>query len=306
LDQLLRRLHVGIVTQLDRVVLAMAVVRARTVRHAQRMENSASWLTETVRRLKTRKLYYEDPLLGACSAVVESVSDKGVRLNQTVAFPEGGGQKGDRGVLVLPSGEHIGFTDTQKGPGRQFFRDDFPVIHVDTPVYHCVAAEHLSKLKKGDEVRVGLDLERRARLTVSHTASHLLFLGVGAIMPEVTAQVKGCSISEDHARFDFATTATITLEHLGQIEAVANDYVRRCLAVSLYPHPEELEAWYWKCDGKVIPCGGTHTKTTGSIGPLFVRRKSLGKRGERLTVTFPAAAIDTSVYRDWCQGSVHT
>lgn len=262
------------------------------------METSADWLAETVRRLKTRKLYYEDPLLGVCSAVVESVGDKGVKLNQTVAFPEGGGQKGDRGILVLPSGGRIGFTDTQKGPGRQFFRDDFPVIHVETPVYHYVAAEHLAKIKRGDEVRVVLDLERRARLTVSHTASHLLFLGVGAIMPEVTAQVKGCSITEEHARFDFATTATFTPEHIGQIEEVANDYRKRCLAVSLYHHPEESEAWYWKCDGKVIPCGGTHTKTTEPVGPLLVRRKSLGKHGERLIVTFPAAEIDTSVYRD--------
>lgn len=247
---------------------------------------------------KTRKLFYEDPLLGSCLATVRSIGGPGIRFDQTVAFPEGGGQRGDRGMLeVLRTGEQIAFTDTQKGSGRYLLLKDFPSIHVETPIYHVVDESALGKFLVGDEVRITLDVEWRVRLTVSHTASHLLFLGVGALMPEAVENVKGCSITSDYARFDFGVSTRFTPETLDQIQQVANDYVDRDLPVTLFSHAQEPEAWYWECDNKVIPCGGTHLQTTGPMGPLQVRRKNLGKNLERVIVTFAKPELDTSLYR---------
>lgn len=90
---------------------------------------------------KTVKLYYEDFFLTKCEATVIDKSPKGVVCDRTVAFAEGGGQEGDTGVLtVYKNGKQmdIPFTDTQKGYGRVLYLDDFPVIQVETPIYHVV------------------------------------------------------------------------------------------------------------------------------------------------------------------------
>ena len=45
----------------------------------------------------TDKLYYIDGYLRETEATVVSVTEKGIILNRTVFYPEGGGQPGDRG-----------------------------------------------------------------------------------------------------------------------------------------------------------------------------------------------------------------
>ena len=254
---------------------------------------------EVIKKYMTRKLYYEDPLLGSCSATVEAVGHEGIKLDQTVAFPEGGGQKGDGGTLVVArTGQRITFTDTQKGPGRLLLIKDFPSIQIENPIYHVIYETELAKFRVGDEVQVFLDINRRAKLTISHTASHLLFIGVGEVKAEALDNVKGCSITEDYARFDFGVSMRFTPEELLQIQEIANTYVNRNLPVRLYSHADEPEAWYWECNGKVIPCGGTHLKETGNVGPLQVKRKNLGKGLERISVTFSNPEIDTTIYRN--------
>lgn len=232
----------------------------------------------------TEKLYYRDPFLKRCRARVTGIDEKGVVLDRTVAFPEGGGQEGDRGKLLIPGRiEEITFRDTRKGLGRCVLLQDFPVIQVDTPVYHEVAAEDLERLKTGMEVDVVLDLDRRMRLAASHTATHLLLMGVESIYKGYAARVYGCHIKEDGGRLDFRTTEKFTQEDVQAIERHVNGLIGRDCMVTTFVHEQEPEAWYWQCNDTIYPCGGMHLTSTSNIQGVTLKRKNLGKTGQRLS-----------------------
>src|ERR1043165_9393182 len=134
----------------------------------------------------TVELFRDDPRLVQCEAIVTAVDARGVQLDRTVFYPQGGGQAGDRGELRAPDGVVIAIADTRKGeqPGE--------IVHV--PAAGQDAA--LAYLQPGARVSAHIDWSRRHRHMRFHTATHLLC----ALVPH---PVDGCSITADYARLDF-------------------------------------------------------------------------------------------------------
>src|SRR5215469_7788729 len=77
--------------------------------------------------MMTELLFREDAYLRTATARVLAVNERGVELDRTVFYPQGGGQAGDSGKLVRPQGEAVAIIDTRKGetPDR--------VLHVPAP-----------------------------------------------------------------------------------------------------------------------------------------------------------------------------
>lgn len=249
----------------------------------------------------TKKVYYEDQLLRSCRARVVKVTGNAIELDQTVAFPEGGGQEGDHGTITTDDGLSIPFIDTQKIYGRPLRLQDFPGINVETLIHHIVAEERvpdLARLAVGSEVHVAIDTARRERLSIHHTAAHLIFIGVELVRPELIPNVKGCHITEVGARFDFLVDERFTADQVQEIAQAANRLVAERADIDQYPHAEEPEAWYWKLGQHVMPCGGTHLSKTTPVGEIVAQRKNLGKGMERIRLTLTAPAIDTTKYHD--------
>jgi alanyl-tRNA synthetase len=244
---------------------------------------------------KTHKRYYDDPLLGECVAQVVKVDGNYIELDATVAYPEGGGQDSDQGVIVLPDGRQVRFVHARRMYGNRALIPDFPDIQVDGIIEHVIHDDDMALaalLTEGQHVVVLIDRLRRARLSLSHTASHLLYLGVMEVRPDAVAATLGCHIRPDAARFDFGIADRFKSEEVTEIERLANALVSRGSAVRVYAHQQYSDARYWECEGNVIPCGGTHIQSTAAIGPMQISRKSLGKCKERLAVNFHEAIFD--------------
>jgi alanyl-tRNA synthetase len=255
----------------------------------------------------TDKLYYSDTFLSQTKSRISKIGSDYIELGATVAYPEGGGQESDVGTLTLSDGSAIRFIHARKMYGQRVKIPDFPDIQTGGVVEHVIHPDHLhhlAQLKNGDEVRIDIDTQRRAQLSLSHTASHLLYLGVCKIRPDAVAWTLGCHIRPDGARFDFGVSQRFTPEEVEAIERIANDFVARGNAVLTFAHPEYVDARYWQCEGNVIPCGGTHIDNTAAIGRIAVRRKSMGSGKERLSCQFDEARFDTaSFYLDSRNGS---
>jgi misacylated tRNA(Ala) deacylase len=231
----------------------------------------------------TEELFREDAYLKSCTARVTAVDAAGIRLDRTVFYPMGGGQPGDTGVLRRADGSAIAIADTRKGtlPGE--------IVHVP--------AAGQPALTVGEDVTAEIDWERRYRHMRMHTSLHLLCAAV-------PAGVTGGQIGDQRSRLDF-DSGDLVLDKAAIAEKVnaliaANHTVapRWISDEELAAKPELVRTMSVKPPtghGKVRlldiagidlqPCGGTHVRTTGEIGPIVVEKiESKGKRNRRVVI----------------------
>ena len=239
----------------------------------------------------TEELFREDSRLTQCVARVCAVDARGVQLDRTVFYPQGGGQAGDAGELLLADGTSLVIADTRKGeaPGE--------IVHVPA----AEQPEALSRLRPGVEVTARIDWERRHRHMRFHTATHLLC----ALVPH---PVDGCSITAEYARLDFhmndaldkdalnagisrlvAASHPVRHRWISDAELEANPGLVRTMSVKPPMGSGRVRLVLIGKDGCVDmqPCGGTHVRATGEIGRLAVTKiEKKGKLNRRIRVAF--------------------
>lgn len=249
-------------------------------------------------KIATKKLHLQNPLQSSNEAIITQIHPRnGIVTDATVAFSESGGQEGDKGIIrILESNQRVPFSNTKKGVGETVFLKDFPSIQVRTPVYHLVAIEDLEKFKIGQKVLIEIDLERREKLTISHTAIHLALMGLETLFPDIYGRIKGCHIKEESARLDFHVKEKMTEEDFNIASSYANNLIEENHEILTYPHKDESEAYYWQLKSTIYACGGTHLARTGQLRNIHLNKKNLGKNAQRLVVTFPKAKVLTDRY----------
>ena len=231
-------------------------------------------------------IFRDDAYATCCSATVLSVDERGIRLDRTVFYPNGGGQPGDTGVLRHGGGA-LRIVDTVKGDGI----DD--VVHVPEPGAALPAP--------GTPVEAEIDWDRRHRHMRMHTALHL----VCAVLPG--ASITGAQVGAERSRVDF-NLPTGALDKDG-IAAALNALIAADTPVgSLWITDEELDAnpdlirtltvkpprGYGRVRLVDIagvdrqPCGGTHVARLGEIGRIEVLKiENKGKQNRRVVVALP-------------------
>ena len=195
----------------------------------------------------------------------------------------GGGQPGDTGNLIRADGSPLRITDTRKGDSVD------SVIHVPEP------GQALPE--PGEAVRLELDWERRYAHMRIHTSLHVLSC-------VVVAPVTGGNIAADRGRLDF--DIDMNLLDAARIESGVNELIARAIDTeTVWITDEELDARPElvktmsvqppRGAGRVRllripgidlqPCGGTHVKNIGEIGPIKVLRiRNEGRRNKRVEV----------------------
>lgn len=221
----------------------------------------------------TEELFREDATLAACEATITAVDAAGVQLDRTVFYPQGGGQAGDRGTLVLADGRTLAIADTRKGEAPS------AILHVPAPGQEAL----LGALAPGQRVSARIDVERRRRHMRFHTTTHLLC----ALVPHA---VNGCSITADYARLDFHMNEPLDKETLtagiARLVAEAHPVRHRWISeaeldanpglvrsMSVQPPRGQGRIRVLEIEGVDLqPCGGTHVANTAEIGAVVVTK----------------------------------
>ena len=222
----------------------------------------------------TEKLFYQDSHRTEFTAKVISCEEAkdGYRvvLDQTVFFPEGGGQYADTGML--------GDTEVTD------------VHEKDDVIYHTTKAP----LEAGSEVNGKINWDERFEKMQQHTGEHIVS---GIVHERFGYNNVGFHLGSDYCTMDF--DGPISKEQLKEIEAAANEAVYQDLEIKiLYPSKDELKDLDYRSkieiEGQVriveIPgydvcaCCAPHVKMTGEIGAIKLVNMVNYKGGERITM----------------------
>ncbi len=246
----------------------------------------------------TKQLYYEQPFNKRFKAKVLDVFNDYIVLDQTLFYPEGGGQLADTGFIKI---------------GR-VRKEVIDVQMQDGVILHKVAGS--GEIKVGDEVVGIIDYQRRLAHAKHHSATHIVALSARKILGEHIWQA-GAQKETDKARLDLSHYKRITDEELREIEMLANKIVMKNARIKIFwmdrneaerrfgftlyqggvPTGDKIRVV--KVDEDVEACGGTHCKSTGMIGPIKILRTERVQDGvERLEFAAGEAAIAKNLERE--------
>ncbi len=236
----------------------------------------------------TGPLFRDDAYLAETQAIVLASEPRGVVLDNTVFYPQGGGQSGDRGTLLVENGEPIPIVNTI------YDSDRATILHVP--------AEGAPLPRPGARVIARIDWELRFNRMRAHTALHLL----SVVLPY---PVTGGSVGDADGRLDFdsgdapvdkadverrlneliALDAAVTHRWISDEELEANPALIKTMSVK--PPMGTGRVRLVAIEGLDLqPCGGTHVARTGEIGRATVTQiEKKGKLNRRVRIALSSA-----------------
>ncbi len=219
----------------------------------------------------------------AAEAQVSRVEQQGDRtvvyLDQTVFYPQGGGQPYDQGVIENGSAK---FTVGE-------------VRFVDGEVLHIGQFEHGS-FASGDTVTCQVDAERRALNTRLHSAGHIVDMAVNELgydwVPGKGYHFPDSPYIEYHGSLGNETPEQI----VPKLEArIADILARGITTTDIKFMPKEDMAQYCRHvpdylpagkPGRIVlygdfgvPCGGTHVAALADVGGIAIRKLKAHEAG---------------------------
>ena len=226
-------------------------------------------------------------------AVVLHVGDGTVVLDRTPFYAEAGGQVGDTGTIATETG-HLRVLDTTLA------LDALHVHHVETLD---------GTVQVGQQVRAGIDGDRRSAIRRNHTATHILHWALRDVLGDHVKQ-QGSYVGPDRLRFDFSHYEGMTAEQVVAVEDRANAQILSnfdCRHLEVTRQEAESMgaiAFFGDKYGETVRvleagphslefCGGTHVSALGDIGMVkIISEGSIGSNIRRLEALTGTASLD--------------
>ena len=226
----------------------------------------------------TKKLYYEDAYATEFDAVVVSCEGNQVVLDQTLFFPEEGGQSPDKGVLG-----GVNVLDVQ-------IKNDIITHTLDKP------------LEVGAVVHGEIDWKHRFSNMQQHSGEHIFS---GTVNRLYGYNNVGFHLSDNIVTMDF--DGALTEEDVAKIEYLVNETIVKNVPITVtYPTKEELAAMQYRSkieiEGQVrivtiegadvCACCAPHVRRTGEIGMLKVMSVQNHRGGVRISMLCGFRALE--------------
>ena len=193
-------------------------------------------------------------------ARVADINGAEIQLDTTIFFAFSGGQESDHGTI-----------------------GGLPVIAArkqERGIIYTLPDDH--GFYVGQQVLIEIDWVRRYRLMRLHFAAELVLELFYKALNGVDKV--GAHIAQNKARIDFAWPQSIA-PLLPEITQKANQIIADNVPIHTGYDDEESERRYWEIEGfSRVPCGGTHVRSTGEIGPLRLKRENKAKGKERVEI----------------------
>ena len=215
-------------------------------------------------------------------------------LNKTPFYAEMGGQVGDTGMLQNGE-EKVSIIDTKK--------ENNLAIHITKQLPSDVNATF----------KAVVNVKRRNSIERNHTATHLLHHALRTVLGSHVEQ-KGSYVDEKRLRFDFSHHSKMTKEEIRQVEQLVNEEIRKNIladdhrdvaidearemgAMALFGEKYGDKVRVIRFGESIELCGGTHVKSTGTIGMFKVINESAVAAGIRRIEAVTGEEFEAFLYK---------
>lgn len=254
-------------------------------------------MTETI-KLYDRDAYATEFEADIISCEPNKADDKrfDIILNQTLFFPEEGGQSPDMGIL---GGYRV--VDVQIKNGV--------ITHtVDTSAGECCEVEKKAELAAGVHVQGKIDWQHRFYNMQQHSGEHIFS---GIVHSRFGFENVGFHLSDSVVTMDFS--GVLSPEDIAEVEHEVNVVISKNIPIEVtYPSRDELAQLEYRSkieiEGQVrivtVPgydvcaCCAPHVKRTGEIGMLKVMNYQNYKGGVRVSILCGFRALEA--FRQKC------
>ena len=218
--------------------------------------------------------------------IIGKSTDFGIKLDEPIFYPKGGGQPGDTGALLV-NGDQLKVIETVKDPEGQAY------VKIED-------ANHATNFEDGTTATQILDWDLRYKYMRTHTALHLL----SVCLP---FPVTGGQITFEKGRVDFDMPGSpdkyevadrlnamikkdysVSYELISQEELQKRPQLIKTMSVKPPQNVDFVRLVRIGNSDTVIdlqPCGGTHVKSTAEIGELFISKiEKKGRMNRRVSV----------------------
>ena len=203
------------------------------------------------------KYYYEEKNKKELSTIIKNIiieNDKCyVELEDSIFYPQGGGQKGDRGYIVL-GGKKYNIINSIKD-------ENYNSI--------LVMEDHINKENVGERVECYLDWNFRYKQMRLHTALHIYH----ALIEEVKKEKLNnpiLSTIEDGYAINKYDENDLDIHILDEVTQKFRELIKSDIKVITYPDKEKENFRYWRCMDYIIPCGGVHVDNLNEINDVDI------------------------------------
>ncbi|MCE2397840.1 MAG: alanine--tRNA ligase [Gemmatimonadetes bacterium] len=195
-------------------------------------------------------------------------------LRERPFYAEAGGQVADRGTVRELEGRWALEVERTVERGGVYL------------VRGAVSGDYDSRRARGSAVEAAVDPRRRRDVERSHTATHLLHAALRSVLGAHVRQ-RGSLVAPARLRFDFAHTAPLEADELGEVGRLVSEgaWASHPVTATLKPYAEAVAdgaiALFGEKYGEEVRvveipgvsaelCGGTHVRHTGEIGPFVI------------------------------------
>jgi alanyl-tRNA synthetase len=218
--------------------------------------------------------------------------EAGLIVDKTPFYAEAGGQVGDRGIIITPSGKfQVGLT----------MKIGNAIVHFGRVAEGWIETGQMASLQVDPE---------REFTRKNHTATHLLHWALQEVLGPHVEQ-RGSKVKPNEFTFDFSHSAPLTEAEKALVEQLVNEKVYADLPVQWRELPIKeaqklrgVRAFFGEKYGEVVRvveigdgfsrefCGGTHLEHTGQIGFFkIIGEESVSKGVRRLTAVTAKEAV---------------
>jgi alanyl-tRNA synthetase len=191
-------------------------------------------------------------------------------LSSTLFYPQGGGQKGDKGWVEIDDV----FVELGKIPKKIQIKDTKKdgalVLHLVENTDE-IDLDRFNEVISGNLVNIEINSGFRNNQMRLHSIAHLLHFFTEEKAGKELPYPVSSDLQDTFGVNKYNAPNLIPVESAEEVKKQFHDFAVKAYEITTYPDETKEGFRYWKCDSYIVPCGGAHLKNTVEIGDFDVQ-----------------------------------